>query len=167
MLLTCLKRPHPLLEIYISVWATRFWSENSPLVLLCLELMLTAWYPEINQSKILTYVNNKLYIKFFYRGWKVKQYNYYPSKFYFITYTWPFIFCSLNKENLLSIHKHFCNIQLNFVILGINISNSMHINWSALNSHSLFPLMFLLSISQILGYLKVFLHKIGGLLYYM
>lgn len=127
MLLTCLKRPHPLLEIYISVWATRFWSENSPLVLLCLELMLTAWYPEINQSKILTYVNNKLYIK----GWKVKQYNYYPSKFYFITYTSPFIFCSLNKENLLSIHKHFCNIQLNFAILGINISNSMHMNWSA------------------------------------
>lgn len=63
LLHTCLKRPRLLLEIYISVWATRFWSENSPSVLPCLELMLTAWYPAINQNKILTYIQKKLYIK--------------------------------------------------------------------------------------------------------
>lgn len=72
------------------------------------------------------------------------------------------------KANLFSIQKNFCDMQLNFVILSINISNSMLYTEVCLNSHSLFPLMFLvLSISKILDYmyLKVIVQKIDVLLY--
>lgn len=116
MLLTCLKRPHPLLEIYISVWATIFWSENSPLVLLCLELMLTAWYPAINQNKVTIHLKSSKGVE--------------NETFDFLLHYLTFYFCSIITKRIFSAFKKISVICSWTSLFWASISRIPCIHWS-------------------------------------